>query len=70
MRDYYVRESLKQRRWLKKSIAVRHAAIDREVARFKRRERGWIPVLDKEDGFVYAHHWLALKPVIHKGRKP
>lgn len=70
--SYYVmvQGSLKHRRWMKKPVRLRRASQDRELAQFKRRENGWLPVTDPEDGFVYAYHWMNYKPVIHKGRKP
>lgn len=55
---------------MKKSLPVRHAALDRELPQFKKRERGWIYVWDETDRVSYAHHWLDNKPVIHKGGKP
>jgi hypothetical protein len=69
VRGYYVRGSLKQRRWLKKNLGVRRAALRHGLEQFYRRERGWLWVWDEEDRVTFAHHWLALKPVIHNGRK-
>lgn len=66
----YVQGSLKHRRWMKKDRRIRQTAFDRDIAQFKRRQRGWHWVTDPEDGYSYAHHWMNFKPVIHKGRKP
>lgn len=69
--SYYVmvQGSIKHRRWMKKSVRLRRAAQNRELAQFERREHGWLYIWDEEDSVSYAHHWLEHKPVIHKGRK-